>query len=279
MADGKMQRPSLSEKDLDFVVQEVAPEFGDKVKLKQLIREDEAFRKGLVGDEKLFNRIMSDEEAILRISPALYFEVLLSKAQKQLEKASHTVERTGTQTIPVFDTKEVVTLLARQSVVDYLADMLSSFTKITSYVIPIRVRKGIWRRIRFNDIDIDALMRFCQAVDEENRFAVYKRIADVCLFVLGIFPEYAQFDYRYPFSGEVRPKIAGRVRRDAEEYEEEGKKFYKLAGQHPSARNLDLSEVFWLLHENFNAARKPLNFISEHYLHYKKHRLFWMQTK
>ena len=279
MTDLKLQRSRLSERDLDFVVEEAAPEFRDKTKLKRLIREDEDFRDGLIGDEKVFRKVMADEEIVLRISPALYFEILLRKALKELGKASHTVERAGTHAIPVFDIREVVGLLAKQPVLDYLADMLSSFTRIESYVIPVRVRKGVWRKLRFNDMDVDALTRFCEGVDEEYRFGFYKRVADVCLFILGIFPEYAQFDYRYPFSGELRPKIAGRMRRGMEEYEEEGRKFYKLAGEHPSARILDLSEVFWLLHENFNTAKKPLNFISEHYLHHKKHGLFEMETQ
>ena len=278
MTDLRLQRSRLSERDLDFVVEATAPEFKDKAKLKQLVREDEAFRSGLIGDERVFRKVMEDEDIILRISPALYFEILLRKALKELKKSSHTVERAGTQAIPVFDTKEVVGLLAKQAVLDYLADMLSSFTRIESYVVPIRVRKGVWRKFRFNDMDIDSLNRICEAVDEEDRFSFYKRIADVCLLILGVFPEYPQFDYRYPSSGEARPKIAWRIRRDVEDYEEEGRKFYKLAAEHQSARTLELSQVFWLLHENFNAARKPLNFISEHYLRHKKHSLFEIET-
>lgn len=274
MNDAKLQRPQLSERDVDFVVTTAVPDSKDKGKLKRLIREDEAFRKGLVGDEKVFRKLMADEELILRISPALYFEILLRRAVKELEGASHTIERAGTQAVPVFDTKEVLGLLARQAVLDYLADMLSSFTRIESYVIPVRVRRGIWRKLRFNDMDIDSLSRFCEAVDEEYRFSFYKRIADVCLFILGLFPEYAQFDYRYPSSGEPRPRIAGRSRRGMEDYEEEGRRFYRLAGEHPSAGQLGLSEVLWLLHDNFNTAKKPLNFISDHYLHHKKLKLF-----
>jgi hypothetical protein len=107
----------------------------------------------------------------------------------------------------------------------------------------------------------------------------YKRIADVCLFILGMFPEYAQFDYRYPFSEEIGPRIARRPGRSMEDYEEEGRKFYKLAAEHESARSLELSGVFWLLHEEFNAAKKPLNFIADHYLHYKRHELFGVGTR
>lgn len=91
---------------MDFVVQAAAPESKNKAKLRQLITEDEDFRKGLVSGEKVFKRVMADEEIILRISPALYFEILLRKALKEFEKASHTIERAGTQAIPVFDAKQ-----------------------------------------------------------------------------------------------------------------------------------------------------------------------------
>ena len=65
----RLESLRLSDKDLDFVIQEAAPEFVHKDKLKELIREDEGFRKALVGDEKVFRRVMADEEIILRISP------------------------------------------------------------------------------------------------------------------------------------------------------------------------------------------------------------------
>jgi hypothetical protein len=160
------------------------------------------------------------------------------------------------------------------SLLIYLADMLSSFIKIKSYTISFRAKKGFWRKIRFSDTDIHSLMSFCEAVKDEYRFLFYKRIADICLFVLGLFPENVERDYRYPLSGKVRPTIPGKARISPEEYEQEGRKFYKLAAQHRSAKEQDLSEVFWALHEGFQKAKKPLNFISEHYLHHQRYQLF-----
>ncbi len=168
----------------------------------------------------------------------------------------------------------MVELLAKESLLGYLADMLSSFTKIESYAISFRAKKGVWRKIRFNNLDILSFMSFCEAVGEAYRLVFYKRIADICLFILGIFPDYAERDYRYPFSGEVRPQIQGRLRISPADYEKEGPKFYKLAAEHQSARELDLSDVFSALHGNFQKARKPLNFIAEHYLKYKRHGFF-----
>ncbi len=274
MATLKLESLNLSDDDLTFVIQEVAPQSRDKEKLKQLIREDEDFRRALIGDDRVFRRVMADEEIFLKISPALYFEILLRRAVKELEKASHTVERVGGEWVAVFDTKAVVSLLTREIVLEYLADMLSSFTRTESYVIPIRVKRGVWRKIRFSDMDIDALSRFCEVMDEEHRFGFYKRIADVCLFILGIFPEYVQFDHRFSLSGEVRPEIRTGRGVMQEYYEEVGRRFYRLAAEHKSARRVELSSVFWLLYENFNAAKKPLNFISQHYLRHRKRRLF-----
>jgi hypothetical protein len=45
-------------------------------------------------------------------------------------------------------------LLAEEAVLTYLAEMLSFFTKIESYTITFKGEKGIWNKIRFNDLDI-----------------------------------------------------------------------------------------------------------------------------
>lgn len=269
MSQPKFERLRLSKRDLDFLVETVSPEVKDKARLKQIIAEDEDFRNSFIGDEKVFRRLMDEKEKFLEISQLLFFEILLRKTARELEGASYTVEKTSTTKIPVFDTKEVVDLLNQESVLLYLADMLSSFTKIENYAIPIKLKKETWEEIRFNDLDILSLMSFSQAVEEEYKLGFYKRIADICLFVLGIFPAYAERDYRYPFSGQVRPHILGKLRISPEDYVEEGRKFYKLAAEHPAAKESDLSEIFWALHRDFQKAKKPLNFLEEHFLRYK----------
>ncbi len=274
MSHLNLRRLRLSEGDLDFLVETACPEVMDKSRLKQVIREDEDFRNTFISDEKVFGRLMDDEEIFLKISPTLFFEILLRKAAKDLEKTGYTVEKTSTMRIPIFDTRDVIKLLSQKSLLIYLAEMLSSFTKIQNYSISFRIRKGIWKKIRFNDLDIVSLKSFCESVEDEYRLGFYKRIADICLFILGIFPDYAERDYRYPFSREIRPHIRGKLRISPEGYEQEGRKFYKLAAEHRSAKEMDLSEVFWSLHGNFQKAKKPLNFIAEHYLHYRRDTFF-----
>ena len=274
MPRSKFGSSRLADKDLDFLAETASPGVIDKPKLKQIIREDEKFRNNFVEDEKVFRRLMGEEEIFLKISPALFFEVLLRKVARDLKEVSYTIEKTGTTKIPVFDTKDVVALLGKESLLDYLADMLSSFTRIETYAFSIQVGKHLFENIRFNDLDMFSLMALCDEVEDEHRLGFYKRIADICLFILGIFPDYAGYDYRYPFSGQLRPSFRGKVRMGADDYEKEGRKFYRLAAEHPSARELDLSEVFWTLHEDFTKAKKPLNFIAEHYLRYKRYRFF-----
>jgi hypothetical protein len=269
-----LKRLRLSEKDLDFLVETAHPGVTDKPRLKQIIREDEDFRNKIIADEKVLKRIADDDEILLKISPLLFFQILLRKTASDLSQLSYTFEKTSTMIIPVFDAKEVADLLNHAPLLLYLADMLSSFTRVESYAISFRTKKGIWRKIRFSDLDIPSLISFSEAVEDEYRLGFYKRIADLCLFVLGIFPDFVVRECRYPFSQELRPRIRGKKRIRPEDYEEEGRKFYKLAAEHQSANALELSEVFWALHENFQKAKKPLNFIAENYLHHKRHQLF-----
>lgn len=264
----------LSQQDLDFLVETASPGVSDKASLKRIIKEDKDFRSKYVGDDNVFRTVINDDQALLKISPALYFEILLRKAARDLSATSYTLEKTLTMSIPVFDTGELVALLAEEPLLVYLAEMLSSFTKIESYAVSFRIKKGVWHKIRFNDLDIRSLMSFCEIVDDFYRFGLYKRIADVCLFMLGVFPEYTVRNSRYPLSGQSRPAGRTNPRVKPEDYEKEGRRFYKLAAEHSSARQLEMEGVFWALHKNFQKAKKPLNFIAEHYLQYKRQMIF-----
>jgi len=65
----RMVQPSpvganVTEADLDFVVGEAVPGALNKERLRQPIREDGQFRRSIVGDDKVFQRVMNDEEVI-----------------------------------------------------------------------------------------------------------------------------------------------------------------------------------------------------------------------
>ncbi len=267
-------RRNFTDKDLDFIIETAAPDVSDKARLKQILKEDSDFRAQFLSDDRIFNRVMDEKEVFLKISPSLFFEILLRRTLKELKGKGYTWEKTSNMQIPIFDSSEIVAFLEKEEHIVYLAEMLASFTRIENYTIYLRVGKGIWRKVSFNDLDIQSLMAFCDMVDEEHRLALYKRIADVCLFILGIFPDWAERNYRYPLTKEVRPGIFGRPRISPEEYEREGRKFYKLAATHKFVKDTAWEEIFWDLHENFQKAKKPLNFISDNYLRYTRHRIF-----
>ena len=271
-ADSKKLR--LTDRDLIFLVETASPGVSDKGNLVRIIREDEDFRNSYINDEKVFRKLMDDEEVLLKISPTLYFEILLRKAARDLSAIGYTLEKTLTMSIPVFDTADLTALLKQESLLVYLADMLSSFTRIESYAVSVRIRRGVWRKFRFNDLDVRSLMSLCELVEDPYRFGLYKRIADICLFMLGLFPEYVERNYRYPLSGKVRPDVGRSPRINPAEYEKEGRRFYKMAAEHESARQLELEDVFRALHLNFQKAKKPLNFIAENYMKYKRQMLF-----
>jgi len=267
--------PEFTHGDIRFLVETVEPRLVDRL---DTVKGDPAIIEGMLEQEvgKLFQRLIfvGEETILTSISPCFLFNILLRQAVSELETQTYTIEHKKGQRIPVFDTDEVVQFLGDRTVLNYLAQMLASFTKIESFTMPVRERKGVWRKYRYSDMDIDSLITLCEAVDEESRFAFYKRIADLCLFILGMFPEYVASDLDHSNSGERVRRPLRRLNRTAADYEEEGKRFYQLALEHRNSSVLELNGVFEQLQEKFNLAQKPLNYISEHFLQFRKQKIF-----
>jgi hypothetical protein len=270
--DRTLQRWSY--RDLRFVVQALIPERGDPEHVVDLLQEDQQLLDAMLQDDRLFQELMADEEIFLSISPQFFFRVLLVRARRDLEKELYTVERRQQQKVVLFDAHQVVDLLAQRGVCDYLAAMLASFTRINSVTIPIRVQPGIWRRLRVNDLDVDSLIGYAESIEEEHRFGAYQRIADACLFLIGMFPEHIEASQRYPLSGQPRLRLRSSLLHSLEDYESYGQAFYRLAAEHRVGRLQGLDEVLTTLSQQFILAEKPLAFVAERYLALRKHRLF-----
>lgn len=235
---------------------------------------DQQWVETALDNDRLFQRIMHDEEILVEISPWLFFTVLLRQARRDLKAETFTVERRSRQRILILDTDQVIELLEQPAVLDYLAALLASFTRVQSVTVRVPVRKGFWRRYRTSDLDVESLMHYSQILDPAARFAVYKRIGDVCLFLTGIFPEYVDDQHRYPLTGQVRPRMRGRILQRREDYEKHGQAFYRLAAHHEQARVEGVSDVLATLAENFIFAEKPLAFVANRYLGFNRYRLF-----
>jgi len=269
----------FTDRDLEFLVAVVVSRAANASSVREAIRNDPEYRKAIVSDERVFSQVINDNESFLKISPSLYFEVLLRRAQRDLGSSTYTIEREGRGNIPVFDTGKVAGFLDTPNVLEYLANMLASFTRIRSFAVPVRVRKGIRRRVRYNDMDVDSLIDFAARVDESERFSYYKRIGDVCLFLTGFFRDStysskSTFNSNFKSGAYSRTNFTRKRRRSLEEYESEGRRFYRLAEEHPTAGVLELTDVFSVLRDQFSAARKPLTFLSSRYLHSRHNNLF-----
>jgi hypothetical protein len=260
--------------DLRFLVETLLPGYRDREEAIDLLAGDSAMIGSMLDDERLFRRVMADEEVLVHASPWLFFTVLLRRGRRELERESFTVEERARQKIVLFDVDRVSELLADDAVLDYLAAMLASFTRIEIVTVRYRVREGLWRRFRVSELDVDGMVRYAQSVEAPRRYAAYRRVGDVCLFTSGMFPEYIEARRRYPASGQARPGARGRFCVTLEDHERHGRAFYRLAAEEDAARGEGLSAVLSALSEGFVLAEKPLRFLSNRYLQFSKHRLF-----
>lgn len=252
----------LREGDLRFLLETVAayvdPERVDAADLTEM------WLEAVLEDDEVFERLVNSKEFLLAVSPWLYFNVLLRRARHELTREAFTLERRARQKVVVFDTEAVAALLEDAAMRDYLAALLASFTRVSSRTVRVALGRGIWRRYRTSDLDVEGLMRYAGAVEEAFRFEPYKRIGDVCLFLTGMFPEYT----------EGRRAARGRLLEGREDYERYGRAFYQLAAEHERAEVGGLGTVLARLSEEFVVAEKPLAFLAERYLWGWRHELF-----
>ena len=247
----------LTETDLRFVVETVATSRRDYDHIVDLVRGKEDLLEPMLEDPKLTERLFREEEAFVQISPHLLFSVLLRRLRRELDKEAYIldVDTTGKR-IPIFEGPAVAEMLSDKRTRDYLAEMLSSFARTNSGIVYWKER-GIWHKRRFSDVDMDDMIELARIIDPKMRPALYQRIADIALFLSGIFPDHAAF-----FA--TRRKTMFSAKRTLKDYEQTGKRFYSVAA-------LETDQVQWkpvlgTLAEKFTLARLALNSLSERYV-------------
>lgn len=245
-----------SDADLRFVVETVAPESPDPDGLMALWREREDLLAPWLDDVRLARRLLSEREALVRVSPYLLFTVLLRRLRRDLETQGFVLNADAQgRRLPVFAAGEAADLLDAPELRAYLVELLCSFVRTHTGTLYWRER-GVWRKRRFSDLNLDDLIALCQMVEAPYRPPLYKRAADLTLFLAGVYPDYGSL--RRP----VRRLTAGG--RTLPEYEQEGRRLYALAARAP-ARPWPAT-VFEAMAERFTLAREVLNTLSERYL-------------
>jgi hypothetical protein len=258
--------------DLSCIVDFLIPGCREKTKMVNNLREDEELLLGMLKDDRLVNQLTGNRDSLVKVSPGFLFAVFLLRAKQDLEQQPYTVEQDTRTKLFVFDSGEVADFLNDRSVLIYLIEMLCSFVRINSYTTLLQVRRGVWERLRFSDFDIDSLIRYSELVDEGSRYFSYKRIADICLFTIGIFPTCLGTRH------EDDPVDTGRLRtisrRSREELRRFGTYFYRQAARQRDAGLRHLDRVLLSLSERFTQAEKPLLHMSRFYLGFIKDQLF-----
>jgi hypothetical protein len=257
-------RWDFEEKDLRFLAEFFMPRRADRQRVIRMLQEDEEILDGMVADPALAEHVLQNPEPVLNLSPQLLFAVLLIRAREDLRTRPFTFEKSSNRMMVIFDTKLILDLLAEKPVLVYLSQMLASFVRIRSFSVTVPVRRGIWRRYSFSDFDVESLLRYGEVAEPTDRFAIYKRIADLCLFTVGVFPEYLL--PTVAGQGHTRRVVRNREKHRIEDYQEWGKYFYREAARQPVLPAAEARDVLSELSRKFEIAVKPLGFLADHYL-------------
>ena len=254
----------LSEHDLRFVAETIWGEGGEGRAGSERLRARDDLLDVALEDDRLVQRLLRDEQILLRVSPRLVFTVLLRRVSRDLQARPYTLERTPAETVAVFDAPRVRRVIAEPAIGAYLVDLLTSFVRTET--ITVWVRRGErYRRRRFSTMSLDDMIEFAALVDDDEAPAVFRRVADIALFTSGIFPEHLR-------PGRGAPASARAIPRTVATYEQHGRRFYRLAAQ-PQGPD---GQVLALLAQEFPAARKSLEMLSDRYLRWT--RLAWFHS-
>ena len=207
-------------------------------------------------------------------SPFLVFAVAVHRAAAELATVAHVTERTGPrQRVPLFDAPDLRDFLDSGERRLFLAELLSSFTRVASGRYQVRSR-GQVRTRRFSELDPVRLAGLLDAVPEAERPGVYRRLGDVALFLTGVFPDYAA-DRALSLTGAARLLRAARVPApDAERMatapalellEQLGARWYRAAWDLAPVRTARLGVVAEVA-GRFRQARRVLNHVADRYL-------------
>ena len=255
----------LTESDLKFVVETVATQRRDHDHIINLVRDKEDLLEPMLDDPKLARRLVREQGVFVRVSPYLMFAVLLRCVYRDLEGQSFVFERDARgKRIPVFEASQAVRLLGDPTMREYLTGMLCSFVRTNTGLLHWRER-GAWRKRKFSDVDMDDMIALCHLVEPSFKPRLYKRIADIALFLTGIYPDHTSFFVRRPRSQAARS-------RTVPDYEREGRRFYALAAR--EAEPPWPASVFEMLAEKFTLAREALNTLNDCYLEPLRARYF-----
>lgn len=255
-----------SDKDLSYLTGVLIPDAAERSRIIAALREDDDLLEAMLNDDRLFDNLMENPDGFLNISARLFFTVLLNRTRSDLRKQTFTFERDNRYSVVIFDSTAVLAFLDDPIVRAYLAAVLASFVRIETRTLYVRVQNGVLRRIRVSDFDIESLIEYSRLVGEEQQTLLWKRIGDICLFLIGVFSDHLDVSRQLP-GGWYRTKTK-------EELAECGSYYYRAASRRQGVLPDGLDHAMRRVSEEFLLATKPLIYLSSRYLGFIQRTVF-----
>jgi hypothetical protein len=254
-----------TEGDLQFLAGAVAG--GDGPEADRLLRawhSNPTLVDDHLDDDGVVRRMLADQRLAVELSPRFLFAVLLRRIRRDLGEIPYTVERMHADgRVIVFDAGLSHELLRSPEMFDYLVELLVSFERVETMVVR---HPGSHRAVRrLSTISIDDMVELAGLVEPDLRPLVFRRIGDIALFTTGLFPN-AVLRARRPLLGAITAGEHLRRRLSLQDYEDEGRRFYRLAADRLAATHPPLASILMRLSDEFTAARKPLTVLAERYV-------------
>jgi hypothetical protein len=263
---GSLYLEHLSDSDLAFL--------DTAVESPQNVRREPEKLEALIDSPQIFRMLFSvpGRDPLLRGSPFLLFAVLIHRVVRDLSQASFVEEWIGPQQrVPVFDTGSLRDFGADPLRRLFLAELLASYTNVASGSMLVKTTRG-WRRRRFSELDPLRLIELAELVPDADRPSVYRRLGDLSLFLTGIFPDYAGEQLVAKRERRQLERALGPADRERAErrdgvwlLEQLGRRAYRIA-QEGADRRAAMTGLLAEVSENFAAARRILNFLTDRYL-------------
>jgi hypothetical protein len=233
------------------------------------------------------------DQPLLAASPFLVFAVAVHQAAGHLRQATYVTEWLGPGVrAPIFDVAPLRDFLAEPGRRLFLAELLASYTRVSSGSVIVSTRRGR-RRQRFSELDPVRLAGLLEVVSDAERTGVLRRLGDLALFLTGVFPDHVA---RQGFGTieEGRLRRAGRlVARPAEGsgdadagweglgdggavglLERLGRTWYRAASERLVPPVPLGMRVVGELPERFGQARRILNLVTDRFLFVQRERWF-----
>ena len=208
------------------------------------------------------------------MSPFLCFAVAVHGTRAYLDTTSYVEERWAPRRrVPVFDVAPLRDFLSDPARRLFLAELLGSYTHVSSGATWERTRRG-WRRRRFSELDPVRLAELLEVVRPEEQAGIYRRLGDLALFMTGVFPDHQGAPatgqlaaHRLQRMSGLRP--GGDVVLGPELLGQLGPRWYSMAARSARAHGAPMTPGLALAAEmggRFAEARRVLNVVTDRYL-------------